>query len=277
MTKPKPFLKWAGGKTQLLPELLKHVPESFDTYHEPFVGGGALFFELQPQRAVITDINAELINCYRVVRDNPERLMELLNTFPVNEQFFHKMRAEDRNEAFVMASDEWRAARIVYLNKTCFNGLYRVNGKGQLNTPWGYKEPCYKVYERSNIEAVSQYLQNNRVSISSAGFKESLGKIKLSDRTVFVYCDPPYDVLTEAANFTGYSINGFSRDDQTALKKTVDGLTKLNAKVLVSNADTSFVRNLWKDYEIIAVQAKRNINSKGTKRGNVSEVLIRNY
>ena len=272
----KPFLKWAGGKTQLLPELLKHVP-TFDTYYEPFIGGGALLFELQPKRAVIADVNAELINCYKVIRDNPDRLMELLDTFPVNQQFFHKMRDEDRDEAFVMASDEWRAARIIYLNKTCYNGLYRVNGKGQLNSPWGYKEPNLKVYERSNIEVISSYLNSSRIEMLNSGFNETLRKIKLSDGSVFVYCDPPYDVLSETSNFTGYSVGGFSRQAQTALKTSVDELTKLNCKVLLSNADTPFIRNLWNDYEIITVEASRAINSKASKRGKINEVLIKNY
>ncbi len=275
----KPFLKWAGGKTQLLSELLKHVP-SFDTYYEPFIGGGALFFELQPKRAVIADVNAELVNCYKVIRDNPDRLMQLLDTFPVNQQFFYKMRAEDREKAFVMASYEWRAARIIYLNKTCYNGLYRVNSKGELNSPWGYKEPDLKVYERSNIESVSQYLQNNRVRILNSSFNEvwrNIAKTRISDGKVFIYCDPPYDVLSETSKFTGYSVGGFNKQAQISLMSAVENLTELNCKVLLSNADTPFIRNLWKDYEVVTVEASRAINSKGAKRGKINEVLIKNY
>ena len=276
----KPFLKWAGGKTQLLPEVLKHVPQSFDTYYEPFIGGGALLFEMQSKRAVIADVNAELINCYKVIRDNPDRLMELLDTFPIDEDFFYKMRQADRDEAFVMASDYWKAARIIYLNKTCFNGLYRVNKRGEFNTPWGKKKPGQSIYDRGQIEAISTYLNNNQVTILNSGFNETLKRIskpRISDGKVFVYCDPPYDVLSETSNFTGYSVGGFSRQDQTVLKNSVDDLTDLNCKVLLSNADTPFIRNLWKDYEIITIESSRAINSKGAKRGKINEVLIKNY
>lgn len=274
---PKPFLKWAGGKTQLLPVLSEHIPGVFDTYYEPFVGAGALFFHLMPNKAVIADINSELINCYAMLANSETALktLEIIDGFPINQEFFYQLRAADREKDFFQKSSAWRAARIIYLNKTCYNGLYRVNGNGEFNAPWGkYKNP--KIYCPDNIKAVMDYLQNSSasISISPTDYKFTLLCPTYKD---FVYLDPPYDVLTETSNFTGYAMGGFHREQQKALKECVDNLTDGNVRVLQSNADTPFIRNLYKDYEIIEVQAKRNINSNADKRGAITELLIKNY
>lgn len=271
---PKPFLKWAGGKTQLLPELLKHVPTDFETYYEPFLGGGALLFELQPKRAVIADINWELVNVYEELKSNPTKVTGYIDSFPIKKEFFYKLRELDRVRGWDHNFDwAWRAARMMYLNKTCYNGLWRVNKKGENNTPWGYySNPT--IYELDNIHAVSSYLNTSDVDISSADFQNTLSNPTTND---FVYLDPPYDILNDTSNFTGYSAGGFSKGNHEILKQCVDSLTKRNVKVLQSNADTPFIRDLYADYHIVEVQAKRSINSKGNRRGSITELLIKNY
>lgn len=265
-------MKWAGGKTQLLPQLVEHIP-SFDTYYEPFIGGGALLFELQPKKAVIADVNSELINCYKVVKDKPRELASLIDTFPINSEFFYELRSADRDADYTHKSPVWKAARILYLNKTCFNGLYRVNNKGEFNAPWGkYSNP--KIYDWDNLQAVSAYFNDNLVCFETEGFYDTLVEPSKGD---FVYCDPPYDVLSDTSNFTGYTLGGFTRADQKCLKEYIDDLTNEGVKVLQSNADTPFIRTLYSDYNIIEVQAKRSINSKGDKRGSITELLIKNY
>jgi DNA adenine methylase len=271
--KPQPFVKWAGGKRKLLPELTKHVPTQFETYYEPFLGAGALLFHLQPKIAFISDSNAELINCYKVLKDEPEWLANTIDSFPVNSEFYYELRAADKNEDFLNKPCLWRAARFIYLNKTCYNGLYRVNRQGEFNVPFGkYKNPS--IYDIENINAVNCFLSFNSVSIEAMDFHVSL---MMPGRNDFVYLDPPYDVLSDTSNFTGYTLGGFQKADQRVLKGWMDKLTARGAKVLQSNADTPFIRNLYSDYEIIEVFAKRSINSKGDKRGNVTELLIRNY
>lgn len=266
-----PFVKWAGGKRQLLPELLKHVPNNYNTYFEPFLGGGALLFALQPSKAFINDINSELINCYLVIAEHPLHLLAEIKTFPIDQDFYYKLREEDRNPYFQQKDRIWRAARFIYLNKTCFNGLYRVNQKGQNNVPWGkYKNPT--VLDKSVLE-VSHYLRTSKVCICNTTWQ---GIFSLVTPNSFVYLDPPYDVLSQTANFTGYSEKPFGKTEQAELKAGMDMLTERGAKVLQSNANTPFICNLYKDYEIIEVQAKRAINSKGDKRGNVTELLIKN-
>lgn len=267
-----PFVKWAGGKRQLLPELLKHVPD-YQTYFEPFVGGGALLFALQPRKAFINDINSELINCYLVIAEHPlHHLLAEIKTFPIDQDFYYKLREEDRNPDFQQKDKVFRAARFIYLNKTCFNGLYRVNKKGQNNVPWGkYKNPT--VLDES-VRKVSHYLRTAEVCICNTTWQEIFSIVTPNS---FVYLDPPYDVFSQTANFTSYSKLPFGKNEQTELKAGVDELNARGAKVLQSNANTPFIRDLYRDYEITEVQAKRAINSKGNKRGNVSELLIKNY
>jgi DNA adenine methylase len=269
----KPFLKWAGGKTQLLPVLSEHVPFKYGCYYEPFLGGGALLFHLLPPKAFVSDINAELINCYQCLQSLPEKVTKHLDSFPINQDFFHELRAADRAEDWQNRESSWKAARVIYLNKTCYNGLYRVNRKGEVNSPWGYYDNP-TIYEPESLDGIRNYLSDFGKRLVAEDFQIALTKPVAGD---FVYLDPPYDILSDTASFTGYSAGGFHKEHHVILKKLVDELTAKDVKVLQSNADTPFIRNLYKDYKVIEVQAKRSINSKGNKRGNVTELLIKNY
>ncbi len=276
----RPFLKWAGGKRQLLPEIVKYVPKriSKHTYYEPFIGGGALLFELQPQKAVINDSNKELINCYEVVRDSLDELIEELSKdkYTNSETSYYEMRDLDRStKKYEILSEVEKAARIIYLNKTCYNGLFRVNSQGQFNVPFGrYKNPNF--LDDAVLRAVNKYLNSNNITLLNQDFAEAVKDAKRGD---FVYFDPPYDPVSETASFTGYDVNGFNRDQQKRLKKVFDDLNKRGCKVMLSNSCTDFILDLYKDYQdtIIKVMATRSINSNALKRGRVEEVLVLNY
>jgi DNA adenine methylase len=276
----RPFLKWAGGKRQLLPEIVKYVPKltSKHTYYEPFIGGGALLFELQPPKAVINDSNKELINCYKVIRDSLDELMEELSKdkYSNSETSYYEMRDLDRStKKYASLSEVEKAARIIYLNKTCYNGLFRVNSQGQFNVPFGrYKNPNF--LDDAVLRAVNKYLNSNDITLLNQDFAEAVKDAKRGD---FVYLDPPYDPVSETASFTGYDVNGFNRDEQERLKEEFDALHKRGCKVMLSNSCTDFIMDLYKDYQdtIIKVRATRSINSNALKRGMVDEVLVLNY
>lgn len=274
----RPFLKWAGGKRQLVPEITKHVPRKYNTYYEPFLGGGALLFELQPKNAVISDSNLELINCYEVIRDQLNELIEDLrdHKYKNEESYYYNIRGWDRNfDEYKSMLPVKRASRIIYLNKTCYNGLFRVNSQGQFNVPFGkYKNP--NVLDEAVLRAVSNYLSSKEVKILNIDFEKAVKSAKKDD---FVYLDPPYDPISDTAFFTGYDINGFNKDEQKRLKQVFDELTKRGCKVLLSNACTGFIINLYGDYAKgrKTVSATRAINSNAFKRGKIDEVLIRNY
>jgi DNA adenine methylase len=279
MGDPKPFLKWAGGKRQLLPELKKYIPE-FNRYYEPFVGAGALLFELQPKIAIINDINSELINCFRVIKDYPKQLIIALSWFFNTEEDYYNIRDWDRSKIWsdpLAAGMDFirRAARTIYLNKTCFNGLYRVNSKGQFNVAYGKYEAKFKPDEE-NILAVSKYLNESQVTILNGDFEAAVKDAQEGD---FVYFDPPYDPVSETANFTSYTRDGFGKDEQVRLCNLIGDLTKRGVNVMASNAYTPFITGLYDhyDFNLFEVQAKRAINSKGSKRGSVSEVIITNF
>lgn len=274
---PKPFLKWAGGKRQLLSELKKYVPEKFNWYFEPFVGAGALLFELQPEQAIINDINSELIELYLVIKTIPILLIrELLSgDFKNTEEDYYRIRNWDRSNWPGGYHWHQRATRMIYLNRTCYNGLYRVNSKGQFNVPYGkYKVPFDPDVE--NISAVSDYLNQNDVVIWNSDFEVV---VKHAEKGDFVYFDPPYDPISDTSNFTNYTPGGFSKDDQIRLRNTALDLTRRGVKVMISNADTGFINEIYSDtcFHIHQVQAKRAINSKGSKRGAVGELIITNY
>ena len=267
-----PIVKWVGGKRQLLPEIMPLINKKCSTYVEPFVGGGAVFFELQPKKAIINDYNSELVNVYTVVRDHSEELIEELekhNRYN-NGEYFYMIRALDRSEAYDTMSDTEKAARIIYLNKTCYNGLYRVNSAGQFNSPYGkYKNP--NIVNEDSIRAMSRYLQSNKITIRQGDYKEVLKGLR---RGAFVYLDPPYMPISLSSSFTGYTENGFSYAQQVTFKEECDKLRKKGISFLQSNSDCPEIRDLYREYEIRTVQAKRRINSKGNKRGEINEVLI---
>jgi DNA adenine methylase len=275
----KPFLKWAGGKRQLLPEILRYLPKNIGktTYFEPFLGGGALLFELQPKQAIVNDSNRELINCYRVIKDNVEELIEVLKVHKAknSKEYFDYLRERDRLKQYNKFSDIQKAARIIYLNKTCYNGLFRVNSKGQFNVPFGsYKNP--NILDEAVLRGVNDYLNQKSVTFLNRDFAEAVKDAKKGD---FVYFDPPYDPVSNTASFTGYDINGFNQNEQRRLKQVVDELTEKGCNVMLSNSATDFILDLYKDhkYTIETVSATRSINSNALKRGKINEVLVLNY
>lgn len=268
-----PFLKWAGGKRQLLPEIRKHIPQNINTYYEPFVGAGAVFLDLQFNNVVINDINSELINCYNVIKNNPEELIKELSKFKNSEEEFYKIRSWDREEDYNKRSSAEKAARTIYLNKTCFNGLYRVNSKGFFNVPYGkYKNPSF--VDADNIRNLSKYFKSANITFLNKDFSAIVEDAKEGD---FIYFDPPYYPLNKTSSFTSYSKDGFSQEDQIRLKKEIDALTGRGVKVLMSNSCCDFIKDLYVGYKIIEIEANRNINALGSKRTPVKEVLIKNY
>jgi DNA adenine methylase len=275
----KPYLKWAGGKRQLLSEIKKCLPKNINTYTyiEPFVGAGAVFFELQPKKAVINDVNAELILTYTVIKENVEELIILLKKYnnKKDEKSFYEIRNLDRNEKkFNQLSKPEKAARLIFLNKTCFNGLYRVNSQGLFNVPYGkYKNPA--ICEEIVLRQISNYLNANEIQILNWDFEQAAA---MADENSFIYFDPPYH-SPHKTNFTGYQADGFGENDQERLRNVMIKMTNRGIKCLLSNSDTEYIRELY-HYEVfdsISVQAKRAINSDSAGRGNVNEVLIKNW
>lgn len=269
-----PVVKWVGGKRQLIPEIEKHVPSHYSTYYEPFVGGGAVLFHLQPKKAIVNDINEELINLYQVIKDNVDELIEDLKKHKNEADYFYKIRELDRDmRKYKSLSSVERASRIHYLNKTCYNGLFRVNSQGQFNTPFGrYKNP--NIVNEVTLRAVSKYFNNANITFKCCDFEEA---VKWARKDSFIYFDPPYDPVSDTSSFTGYDKGGFDRKEQKRLKKLCDRLNDRGIRFLLSNSETEFILELYKDYKIDIVHAKRSINSKGHKRGVVNEVLVRNY
>lgn len=272
-----PVVKWVGGKRQLLPEIKKYSPKKYNTYFEPFVGGGAVLFELQPKNAIVNDINKELINLYSVIKNNVDDLIEKLSdteTYSNTSDCYYRVRELDREpQKYNKMTGVDRAARILYLNKTCYNGLYRVNSMGEFNSPFGsYKNP--NIVNSITLKAVSKYFNESNIKFLNGDFEKTVKTAKKDD---FVYFDPPYAPISKTSNFTGYNENGFGENEQIRLKELCDTLDKKGVKFLLSNSDCEFIRELYKDYNIVTIKAKRTINSNANNRGAISEVLIRNY
>ncbi|MCL7451472.1 MAG: DNA adenine methylase [Anaerolineae bacterium] len=279
MTRVTPFVKWAGGKGQLLAQFEAHLPVRFEAYVEPFVGGGALFFHLYNQglldgkRAVLIDQLEELINCYRVVQGQVEELIAELQRhepYKTDADHYYTVRAWDRRPDYAQRSDVERAARFIFLNRTCYNGLYRVNRRGQFNVPFGrYRNP--KVCDVQNLQAASRALQD--VTLIVGDFDRCLEVATGAD---LVYLDPPYHPLSSTANFTSYTSAGFGLEDQRRLARVFEALDRRGCQVMLSNSDTPFVQGLYEGYEQTEFQAIRPISSKGDGRGAISELLITN-
>ncbi|MDR2245812.1 MAG: DNA adenine methylase [Treponema sp.] len=273
----KPYLKWAGGKRQLLPEIKKYLPGDLHTYYEPFVGAGALFFELQPQKAVINDSNTQLILTYRVIKENVEELLALLKEYKGknSSRFFYEMRNLDRDAGqFEALRDVEKAARLIFLNKTCFNGLYRVNSHGFFNVPYGrYKNPA--IYDENVLRQISNYFNAGDITILNTDFEKA---VLSAGSGSFIYFDPPYH-RQDKFSFTEYQADGFGEEAQERLRDVIIRMTQCGAKCMVSNSDTEYIRKLYDSdiFDIICVQANRLINSDFTGRGAVHEVLIRNW
>lgn len=276
LNSPKPFLKWAGGKTQLLSEILARIPKIEERYYEPFIGGGALFFYLQfhlkLENSYISDINPELITTYQIIRDRVLDLIDSLKTHDYDEEYFYDLRSLDRKRDYERMSDIAKASRLIYLNKTCYNGLYRVNSKGQFNVPFGrHKNP--NIFNEDNLIACSETLQNTEIQHASFEAIESLAQ-----PGDFVYFDPPYVPLNTSSSFTQYNRKKFDLEMQERLRDLCIELNRKNVKFLASNSSAPLVIELYAPYfNIEFVRAGRAINSKGNRRGKVTEVLIRNY
>ena len=267
----RPVLKWAGGKGRLLPELLDRLPDHFATYHEPFIGGGALFFALAGQgrigRAFLSDANPSLIDVYLALRDDVDGVVAALREHVYEREHYYRVRAL-RPEGLSLPE---RAARVIYLNKTCYNGLYRENRRGEFNVPVGrYKNPT--ICDEPNLRAASRALQG--VDIGRRPFASVLDHAQPGD---FVYFDPPYHPLSPTANFTSYDRHGFGPDDQRRLRDVFAALGERGVRALLSNSDTPFVRELYADFQIDQVFVARAVNSKANGRGKVAEVIVRNY
>ena len=265
------MLKWVGGKGQLLPELLDRLPPDFNTYHEPFIGGGALFFALAGEgrigQACLSDANQALIDVYLALRDHVDEVIGLLQGHVYQREHYYRVRAQ-RPEALSLPE---QAARIIYLNKTCYNGLYRENRRGEFNVPFGrYKNPT--ICDEPNLRAAARVLQG--VDIARRPFATILDYAKEGD---FVYFDPPYHPLSATANFTGYDRAGFGPDDQRQLRDVFAALGERGVRAMLSNSDTPFIRDLYAGFPIDQVFVSRSVNSKANGRGKVAEVIVRNY
>lgn len=271
----KPILKWVGGKRQLLSEIVPLIPKNINNYVEPFVGGGAVLFDIQPNKAIINDSNSELINVYKTIMNNPDELIEELKMHKLNNSsdYFYEIRAMDREKNYKNYTTVNKASRIIYLNKTCYNGLYRVNQSGFFNTPYGrYKNP--DIVNEITIKALSKYFNDNYIEIYNEDYSNVISNL---DKNDFVYFDPPYVPISTSSSFTGYTDGGFTLENQKELKNYCDKLTEKGVRFLLSNSDSEFIHDLYSDYNIKTVKAKRFINSKAKNRGEINEVLISNY
>ncbi|KGR73338.1 DNA adenine methylase [Streptococcus phocae subsp. salmonis] len=273
--KLQPFTKWTGGKRQLLPIIKSLMPEKYNNYFEPFVGGGALFFDLSPKVAFINDCNSELINCYKQIKDNPVKLIELLTIHNNNnnKEYFLSIRSADRDGRIEEMSPVERAARIMYMLRVNFNGLYRVNSKNQFNVPYGrYKNP--KIVDPDLIFSISNYLNHNIIHIMNEDFEEAIKHVKAND---FVYFDPPYIPISETSSFTSYTHEGFSYAEQVRLRNAFKKLGEKGAFAMLSNSSSPLVEDLYEGFYIHKVKAFRTNGASSSSRGKISETIITNY
>ncbi len=270
-TQPHPFLKWAGGKRQLISQMDKFFPKNYNKYIEPFIGGGAVFFYLLPENSIISDNNPDLVNCYNVIKENVEGLIKSLKKHRYEKDYYYKIRALDRDQnKYAELSDIEKASRSIYLNKSGYNGLYRVNSKGFFNVPFGrHKNP--KICDEENLRKVSQVLKNVKIYLGS--FEVCLDFAEKGD---FIYLDPPYFPLSDTALFTSYTKDIFDKPSQIKLFEVFKELDRRGCNLMLSNSYSEFVLDLYKDFKIVTLRAKRNINSNSQKRGLINEVLILN-
>ena len=268
-----PFVKWVGGKGRLLSQLRPLLPQGVERMRhvEPFVGGGALFFARRPSRALLTDINPSLIGAYTAVRDDVKGVIEALRRLSAEHSKTRYYEVRERYNRSAHASCSKRAAMFIYLNKTCFNGLHRVNRKGEFNVPVGaYKNP--RILNEEVLRLASEALRGARLRCGS--YESLLEDAKPGD---FVYFDPPYEPVSRTASFTAYARDGFSRADQARLRDVYSALSRRGCKLMLSNSDVPFIRELYAAFDVTSVAAPRAINCDATKRGKVAEIVVRNY
>jgi DNA adenine methylase len=276
---PKPFIKWVGGKRQLLQSIVGFLPPDYrkGRYYEPFVGGGALLFCLLPDHATISDVNGDLIRAYEAVKYHHTTLIHELSKFDVSARSFQTVRNIDRNrKVFEKLDDTRRAARLIFLTKTCFNGYYRVNNNGYFNTPFAGEARYVDIVNAEAIKADAEYLSEHDIIIKKCDFAETVKDAKAGD---FVYFDPPYHSDGEKNGFDGYSMKSFGEEEQKRLASLCEELTKRGVLVMVSNSSTEFIKSLYKEpiFHTNIVQAKRSINARADGRGLVNEVIVTNY
>ncbi len=263
----KPFLKWAGGKTQLIPELVKYIPHSYNTYIEPFIGGGAFFFYLNPGKAIISDSNEELAITYKVVRDNIEDLISTLETYRNEESFFYEIRSLATNEL----SNVERAARLIFLNKTCFNGLYRVNKKGQFNVPYAKRNGVF--FDRGVLINANEFLQNTEILHS-----DYLDVLRAyANAGDFIFLDPPYYPVGKYSDFKRYTKEFFYHEDHEDLATEFKRLVNMGCNVLLTNSEHPVILDLYKDFEIKIVETKRLISSNPNTRIGKDIIVLGTY
>ena len=271
----KPFTKWTGGKRKLLPVLREKLPQNYNRYFEPFIGGGALFFDIAPKEAVINDFNGELINSYIQIKNNPTQLIELLKGHQEsnNKEYYLEVRSADRDERINSMNDVERAARILYMLRVDFNGLYRVNSKNQFNVPYGkYKNP--KIVDEESIYEISKYLNDNEILILNGDFEQAVQEAQGGD---FVYFDPPYIPLNETSSFTSYTHEGFTYEDQVRLRDLVKELDSRGVYVMLSNSSSPIAYELYKEFNIYDVSATRTNGASKAILGKSKKILVTNY
>lgn len=265
----RPILKWAGGKAQLLPQLLPHFPKQFNRYFEPFLGAGAIYFALDAKcPAIINDANPELYELYLVLRDHPNKLTRLLDKYArkYSENFYYDLRASQPRSPIS------KAARFIFLNKTGFNGLYRLNSRGQFNVPFGKREKCPQLYDSENVKRVTERLKKSQ--IKNCDFEKVIQMAKKGD---FVYCDPPYSPLSRTSSFNSYTAGGFSDAEQVRLKNACNEAAKRGVFVAVSNSSAPLILNIYGDWRVHFIKARRSINSKSHLRGPIHEILTTSW
>lgn len=273
--KMHPFVKWAGGKKQLLEKLEDRMPTVYGTYYEPFVGGGALLLDSQPKKAVINDVNEQLINAYKAVKKNTEQVIAAVSSFDAvtcDKEYYLKLRCRYNQKIAKRELDAECAALMIWLNKHCFNGLYRVNARGFFNVPYNNKKSGASIDPQSLVN-ISSYLNKIDIQIRKGDFAQACYDIRPDD---FVYFDSPYVPVSTTSNFTGYTKDGFTLEDHMRLADLFKKLDSQGVKVLLSNNDVELVRELYQGYRIETLGVKRSINSNASKRS-ASEVLISNY
>lgn len=271
----RPIVKWAGGKRQLVDELIDLMPVNYNRYYEPFFGGGALYFALQPDVAFINDFNTELMTMYKVIKDCPEELIALLKVHQDSNSkgYYYRLREVDRDGRIDSMNDIQKSARLLYMLRVDFNGLYRVNSKGQFNVPYGrYKNP--NIVNARTVWAISDLFNRTHVTMRNIDFAKAINGVKAGD---FVYFDPPYIPVTPTASFTSYTAKGFNRSEQVRLRDLFFDLKSRGVYVMLSNSDTDLTRELYGKANIHPVKAYRMINSNAKKRGQINELVITSY
>ncbi|MCQ2776659.1 MAG: Dam family site-specific DNA-(adenine-N6)-methyltransferase [Bacilli bacterium] len=275
--KLRPFVKWAGGKTQLLKIIMNNLPSNYNNYFEPFVGGGALFLKLHPKKAFINDLNKDLLCVYRCLnsQSNYKALKEYLDIHEENhsESYYLKIRDMDKDPSYSHSGVFVKAARLIYLNKACFNGIYRVNSSGYFNVPSAKKEKVV-CYNRQGLDGIRKYFRDSDIKITNYDFEKAVAEAQKGD---FVYFDPPYDDWEDKPTFRGYTAKTFSKKDQVRLAECCKRLNQKGVFFMLSNNNTAFIRDLYNEFNIKIVPARRMINSNPNGRGKVEEVLITNY